>query len=122
MSLAVMYRADIAREGARQGQTGAVAATARRLARERGARVILLDNELWPESPYRPVLKAIAADLQVPLVDSLKLVADAATNMARDLEVRLGLTRAEQARGAEPVGSAQAGQAVPPLQAPPARR
>jgi lysophospholipase L1-like esterase len=92
-----------------------------RLARERGARVILLDNELWPESPYRPVLKAIAADLQAPLVDSLKLIADAATNMARDLEVRLGLTRAERAGGAEPVGSAQDGQAAP-RQGPPARR
>ena len=68
-----------------------------RLARERGARVILLDNELWPESPYRPILKAIAIELQVPLVDSLKLVADAATNMARDLETRLGLGSAERA-------------------------
>jgi lysophospholipase L1-like esterase len=68
-----------------------------RFARGRGARVVLLDNELWAGSPYRPILKAIAADVQVPLVDSLRLVADAAANMERDLEVRLGLARAEQA-------------------------
>ncbi len=64
------------------------------LAREHGARVVLLDNELWADSPYRPVLRAIAADANVPLVDSLKMVTDAAAKMARDLESRLGLTAA----------------------------
>ena len=63
-------------------------------ARARGARAVLLDNELWSDSPYRPVLRAIAADTQVPLVDSLSLVADARTKMLRDLETRLGLTPA----------------------------
>jgi len=48
-----------------------------RLAREGGAGVILLDNELWAESPYRPILRTIAADSHVPLIDSLALVAEA---------------------------------------------
>jgi len=67
-----------------------------RLARDRGAAVILLDNELWPDSPYRPILKTIAADSHVPLVDSLALVAEARTGMERDLEVRLGLASADR--------------------------
>ncbi len=67
-----------------------------RLARDRGAAVILLDNELWPDSPYRPILKTIAADSHVPLVDSLALVADARTGMERDIEARLGLARADR--------------------------
>jgi lysophospholipase L1-like esterase len=58
----------------------------------RGARVVLLDNELWGESPYRPILRRISADKRVPLVDSVKLVTDAGVQMARDLETRLALT------------------------------
>ena len=85
-----------------------------RVVRAGGARVVLLDNELWPESPYRPVLKAIAADLHVPLVDSLKLVTGAATNMASDLEARLGLRRAEQAGKAEQSPRLHEPQARPP--------
>jgi lysophospholipase L1-like esterase len=64
------------------------------LARAQGARVVLLDNELWADSPYRPILKVIAADSRAPLVDSLKMVTDAATKMASDLEAQLGLTAA----------------------------
>ena len=67
-----------------------------RLSRERGAAVILLDNELWAESPYRPVLKTIAADSQVPLIDSLALVAEARLKMEHDIEARLGLSAADQ--------------------------
>ncbi|MBZ5560753.1 MAG: hypothetical protein LAO77_26155, partial [Acidobacteriia bacterium] len=40
------------------------------LATARGARVVLLDNELWSDSPYRPILRAISAETHVPLVDS----------------------------------------------------
>jgi lysophospholipase L1-like esterase len=89
-----------------------------RLARDRGARVVLLDNELWADSPYRPILRAVAADSQVPLVDSLRLVSDAATKMARDLEARLGLARAEQA----PPLPSQSGQTVRPGTPDPAAR
>ncbi|MBZ5560008.1 MAG: hypothetical protein LAO77_22335, partial [Acidobacteriia bacterium] len=61
------------------------------LATARGARVVLLDNELWSDSPYRPILRAISAETHVPLVDSEQLVADAGAKMARDLEARLDL-------------------------------
>src|SRR5262249_32165851 len=61
------------------------------LSRSHGIAVILLDNELWPESPYRTLLKAVAADTHVPLVDSLQLVADARVKMVRDIESRLVL-------------------------------
>src|SRR5262245_6213238 len=42
-----------------------------RLSRARGATVVLVDNELWAESPYRPVLRRLSAELEAPLVDSL---------------------------------------------------
>ncbi|MBI3400410.1 MAG: hypothetical protein HY048_03225 [Acidobacteria bacterium] len=61
------------------------------LATARDARVVLLDNELWDESPYRPVLRRISEETRVPLVDSERLVADAAAKIARDLEARLAL-------------------------------
>ena len=50
-----------------------------RLSRARRARVVLLDNELWPQSPYRPVLRNLSRDEHVPLVDSLQLIADERT-------------------------------------------
>src|SRR5262245_9070437 len=62
-----------------------------RLQTSRGGAVILIDNELWDESPYRPVLKTIAADAHVPLVDSLQIVADAKLKVEHDLETRLRL-------------------------------
>jgi lysophospholipase L1-like esterase len=62
-----------------------------RLARDHGARVVLLDNELWDESPYRPILRAISADERVPLVDSLKFIADARVKMEQDTAARLRL-------------------------------
>ena len=68
-----------------------------RLAMAKGARVVLLDNELWDGSPYRPVLRRISADLGVPLVDSLALVSSARAKIQRDLEDRLGLSVAEAA-------------------------
>ena len=64
------------------------------LSRASGAAVVLLDNELWPESPYRAVLRTIAADAQVPLVDSLQIVGDARAAVERNMESRFGLGRA----------------------------
>jgi len=62
-----------------------------RLARDHGARAVLLDNELWDESPYRPILRAISADEHVPLVDSLRIIADARVKMEQDTAARLHL-------------------------------
>ena len=78
------------------------------LARGRGARVMLLDNELWPESPYRPVLTTIARDENIPLVDSLRIIADEKTRIERGMETRFHLERAsglEHASGAQPAAS-----------------
>jgi lysophospholipase L1-like esterase len=60
-----------------------------RLARGRNARVILLDNELWPESPYRAVLRTLSRDEHAPLVDSLQLIADERAKIERGLETGL---------------------------------
>jgi lysophospholipase L1-like esterase len=76
------------------------------LSRASGAAVVLLDNELWPESPYRAVLRTIAADAHVPLVDSLHIVAGARATIERDIESRLGL-------GPATAGAAAAGRQSP---------
>ena len=77
-----------------------------RLSRAHAAAVVLLDNELWEESPYRPVLQRIASDERVPLVDSLAIVAAARARMERDLEDRLALRRAGGAATAAGAGGA----------------
>ena len=64
------------------------------LARGRGARAVLLDNELWAGSPYRPVLRTISRDEQVPLVDSLQLIADERAKIERGMETRFQLAHA----------------------------
>jgi len=79
-----------------------------RLSREHGAGVVLLDNELWDQSPYRPVLRAVAADERVPLVDSLAIVAAARQRLEREVEQRFGLATASQ--------SDQTGHAPQPVQ------
>jgi lysophospholipase L1-like esterase len=66
------------------------------LARGQGARVVLLDNELWDGSPYRPVLRAISAQEHVPLVDSLQLIAAARNRVERDMETQFHLARASE--------------------------
>ena len=71
-----------------------------RLAMGKGAKVVLLDNELWDGSPYRPVLRRISAELGVPLVDSLALVSGAREKIQHDLEARLGLAVAAAASSA----------------------
>ncbi|PYR42855.1 MAG: hypothetical protein DMF93_04645 [Acidobacteria bacterium] len=76
-----------------------------RLSRARGAAVVLLDNELWEESPYRALLKSIAADTHAPLVDSLRIVADARTAIERGIERDLGLAAAPRDEPAPGEGS-----------------
>jgi len=75
------------------------------LARGRGARVVLLDNELWPESPYRAVLRSISRDEQVPLVDSLQLIADERVKIERGMETQFRLAPAAAAAPASAPGS-----------------
>ena len=74
--------------------------------RARGASVVLLDNELWEESPYRTVLKTIAADTHAPLVDSLRIVYDARAAIERSLERELGLAAAQHDESAAAEGAA----------------
>ena len=71
-----------------------------RLQAARGGRSMLLDNELWDASPYRPILRRIAVETHAPLVDSLQIVADRKQAIERDLETRLGLARRAD-RGSE---------------------
>ena len=70
------------------------------LARAQGARVVLLDNELWDGSPYRPVLRTISTQERVPLVDSLQIIADARTRLERGLEAGFHLEPASAAASA----------------------
>jgi lysophospholipase L1-like esterase len=75
-----------------------------RLGREQGARAVLLDNELWPESPYRPVLRAISRDEQVPLVDSLRIIQDERAQIERRMEARFRLEPAQSVVPRTPAG------------------
>jgi 2-phospho-L-lactate guanylyltransferase len=65
MSLAVMYRADIASEGAREGQTGAVAAAARRLAREGKGAMLTIPGDVPLVTPDE-IAQIIAAHDRTP--------------------------------------------------------
>ena len=76
------------------------------LSRGQGARVVLLDNELWPESPYRPVLRNISRDEHVALVDSLQLVSDARVRLERGMETQFRLEAASAAAPVAPASSA----------------
>jgi lysophospholipase L1-like esterase len=75
-----------------------------RLAREHGASVVLVDNELWKGSPYRAVLEKIANDLDAPLVDSLAIVEAARIGIEESLEARLNLAGREDALPPPPGG------------------
>jgi hypothetical protein len=75
-----------------------------RLAAARGAQVVLVDNELWDGSPYRPVLRKIADDLNAPLVDGLAIVAAAKRNIEESLEDSLDLGARESVLPAAPAG------------------
>jgi lysophospholipase L1-like esterase len=61
------------------------------LAREVRARVVLLYNELAPQSPYRGVLRRVSADAGVPLVDGSELIANARRRKEEELERRFDL-------------------------------
>jgi lysophospholipase L1-like esterase len=63
-----------------------------RLATEAGARVVLVDNELWQGSPYRASIQQIAHDTGAAFVDSLSIVDQARAQIEHDLETRLNLT------------------------------
>ena len=71
-----------------------------RLSQARGAKVVLIDNELWEESPYRPVLRKLSAELHVPLVDGLAIIAEAKERAAQDLEEQLGVAEGATHGGA----------------------
>jgi len=75
------------------------------LARSRGARTVLLDNELWAESPYRATLKKLSADEHVPLVDSLQMIADERTKIERGLESQFHLAPASAAASPAPAAA-----------------
>jgi lysophospholipase L1-like esterase len=63
------------------------------LARDRGAGVILLDNEI-AASAYSTILERISAARGVPLVESGRLLAEGRDEIERAMEDRLGLARA----------------------------
>jgi len=62
-----------------------------KLARDHQADAILLDNQLWSESPYIPVLRKVSTEERVPFVDSLALIDNARTRIEKDLETKLHL-------------------------------
>ena len=88
-----------------------------RLSRARNARVVLLDNELWPESPYRAVLRTLSRDERVPLVDSLQLIADERAKIERGMETehRLATASTGSTTPAAPASNAAPGEAVVPV-------
>ncbi len=61
------------------------------VARSHRAGVILLYNELWGNIPYRIVLERISRKVQVPLVDSAALIAEARRKIEEALEGKLDL-------------------------------
>jgi lysophospholipase L1-like esterase len=67
-----------------------------KLARERGAGVVLLFNELWRNNPYRIALEKISAAQRVPLVDSSALIAENRRRIEEELEKKLGLVPDKQ--------------------------
>jgi lysophospholipase L1-like esterase len=73
-----------------------------RLQTAQDGKTILIDNELWDESPYRPILRRIAADTRAPLIDSLRIVADGKEHIERSLEQRFNLASHEPATSRVP--------------------
>lgn len=93
-----------------------------RLATGAGARVVLVDNELWDGSPYRPVLRRIAADTHAALVDSLAIIDAARKQTERDIEKRLNLIPANESSIEPTPPASPASPASPAPPAPPASR
>ncbi len=74
-----------------------------RLARSRGASVVLVYNEFWQDGPYQKALERVAASERVPLVNGSALLAEARRKVEQDLERKLGLEPA-QSGGTVPEG------------------
>ena len=66
------------------------------LAHSRGARVVLLFNELW-RTPYEKVVESVAKAKQVPWVNSRALIAEARREAEAAMEAQLGLAPAVSA-------------------------
>jgi lysophospholipase L1-like esterase len=62
-----------------------------RLARSRGAHVVLLYNELWENGPYLRVLQELSNSEHVPLVDGSAIISRERQRIERELESRLAL-------------------------------
>jgi lysophospholipase L1-like esterase len=74
-----------------------------RLIRAQGGEVVLLDNELWEDSPYRALLKKIAAEMHAPFVDGPRILGAARAEIERTLEASLDLV--PDGRTAAPLAS-----------------
>jgi lysophospholipase L1-like esterase len=61
------------------------------VARDNDIGVILLYNQLWA-SQYRPLLRRVAGEMDVPLIDSQALIDSARKTIAVELDQALGLT------------------------------
>jgi lysophospholipase L1-like esterase len=61
------------------------------LARSRGARAVIMFNELWLDNPYRAAARSVARRLDVPFIDTPALIASARQRLDAELERRLGL-------------------------------
>jgi lysophospholipase L1-like esterase len=79
-----------------------------RLQAGHGGKSVLVDNELWDDSPYRPVLRRISADMDVPLVDSLQIIARGRVAIERELEMRFALAAHDTAPGPPALPAASA--------------
>jgi hypothetical protein len=75
------------------------------LAKDSGADVYLVDNELWAGSPYHAMLGRIADDQLLPLVDSLGIIEGAKNNIERSLEESLDLEDADSHLPKAPSGN-----------------
>lgn len=80
-----------------------------RLQAAQGGKAVLIDNELWDDSPYRPVLRRISTDMHVPLVDSLDIIARGKAAIERELETQFALATHEPAPPGPPAAPAAAG-------------
>ena len=76
-----------------------------RLANNQGAKVVLVDNELWQASPYRSVLQKIARESGAPFIDSQSIVNSARRAIEHDLETRLDLAGRDDQLPSSPEGS-----------------
>jgi lysophospholipase L1-like esterase len=67
------------------------------LTRARGARLVLLNNQLDRDVPYPRLIEKLAHELSVPLVDSLAIVEQGRAEIELALEAKLGLAHSSPA-------------------------